>query len=204
MTQTEAIALARECGRSLGGASIADAIVLRAIQAIGDVFVRIARVPVTTSDVTVTAATAAVSLTGLTGFRPEFLLRCWIGDGDDLDRVDHSAMRERRRTDAETGTPDSIAFLTWTGAEVYPTPTANATLKVQWVPPFTISAESCNVPDDLLRNAIRHGAPVALQMTDPDQLWTDKKGAEFRAWCETCRSAGTMGANVCIRRPLRR
>jgi hypothetical protein len=166
--------------------------------------------------VSLTADSIAADLSALTGFRPELLRGILLTDtggapvpgyGDVLGRLVWDALWAKRTASDATGEPQFIAFRSWTSASVYPTPAANRKLEIEWSPRFTAwtpgtdtpDAIVLNVPHDLMIEILDTGAVAKLQMMEKETPQAAGKWQAFERWCQSKRSAGSMGATSLTR-----
>lgn len=156
-----------------------------------------------TDNVVLTASAAAMG-TLPTGFRPEMLVRAWIATEGDLFVVDHETLIRDQLCDTGTGTPAELAFTAaypTPAGEVWPTPDANYTLKVQWRPAFTLWTPGADgdtttpaLPDDVLWRVLPTGAAANLIKAErADVAFYSARWAEYLDIERELAGTGGMG-----------
>lgn len=110
-----------------------------------------------------------------TDFRPDRLIRAYIGTKPELDVADYSEVMALHNLGAITGLPAKIGFDSFSSGSVYPTCDAAYSLKLNWSPPFTVytpgtatTSTQLNIPDDLIIPVMMYGAVSRLQHFMPE------------------------------------
>lgn len=109
----------------------------RVIQFVGNDFIWFTKCTRQTNNITITEDSSAFDLSAVTGFRAERALRFWIPSENELVNIPHETLLAFQESSEREGVPEKIAFTSATAGELYPTPDANYTGKVMWVPPHT-------------------------------------------------------------------
>jgi len=193
MTLTAARVILRAAARNAGDSTVhSDTDVDNAILSIGNDFVNRTRCVHEFCSVSLVDGTATLADLGntATGIRPDRIRRMYILGHGPLSIVDMAAIEEMIETNGESeGVPLYIAFTGAEAATLYPTPDDDYTLKTQWYPPFTSftagtgspDGVTLNIPDDLIRPVLEHGAVWKLQQTVPEHqgfVWQLKQSYE--------------------------
>lgn len=199
-----------------------------AIAGIGNRVVEETKVTRKTDTVVITASTAAVDFSALTGFLPEFLIDSAIrviadsnytyGSGLTQVRV-VSAGEFARRAECDltrTGTPEIITFNVQgnavSSAAVFPLPKTTGSMEVHWYPPFVQftpgagdpDSTTLNVRDSIMIDALRLGGPAYLQCNEPENAqWAAQSETKLAAFILKQMGKGGDGSRVMIRTPLR-
>jgi hypothetical protein len=184
-TLADAIALVRTFARNAANSSVVtDAEIVTAIQTVLDMVGERLKQPLTSATVTLTAASAAFTVSA-TAFRPDLIKRAYIvGETAPMDVVD---LDDVLFETAYSGTPARLCFTSFTAGLVYPTPSAEKTMKLYYRQPMpTFSAASGSVviplPDDLIRLPLIYGATALLQHTDPEAAYASESWGKFQQW----------------------
>ena len=211
MLLTEARAWVRQFAANAASgdtSAYTDANIDRAIKAICDDFIKVTQCTRQLSDLTITIATAAISVSAIANFRPELLLRAYIPAYGQLIRTDFDSLLAMQvEAPSHSALPTHIAFTTATAGSLYPIPDIAYTAKLLWLPrltTFTAGTASpdgvaLNIADDYLRMILTHGAPALLQHNEKEQRYASsswKKYVEFR---DSLIGAGSLGASVATR-----
>jgi len=181
-----------------------DADVHRAIQIVGNDFIWFTKFGRQTSNLSLVEDTSTFSAS-LTSFRPDRVVRVWIPSENELAVVPHETILAFQESAEREGTPEKICFTDTTSGtiagEVYPTPDANYTAKVMWIPLFTSwtagtsSPDSTlNLPDDVALQVFSTGAVAKLQMNEPEHGYAQLLWKEYLIYRQSMRGAGSTGA----------
>jgi hypothetical protein len=135
---SEARAWVRQFSRNASGSSrtYVAAEVDRAIQSVGQEFLRRVRCIFQKDTITLTADDAEADFSGILNFRAGRIRSVWVDDRP-LSLVPYGEILESRLCHAVGGCITKIGFVTATLAEVYATPTEETTLNLLWRAPFT-------------------------------------------------------------------
>ena len=204
MTISEARDFVRQFARNAGDSSIySDADVDRAVMAAGDYFVQQTQATRTSGTVSLSTSTASFSLSSLTDFRPERVLRAHIAGVTNLAAVGPDELLALQTGyPGETGVPTHVAFTSWAAGEVFPVPTAAAALTLTYVQPMTswtagatnVGSTSINLPNDWARQVMAYGAPALLQHNVPEAAYASQSWQKFTVFVGSLRGAGSFGA----------
>ena len=226
MTTADAILLVRQFARNAGDSTAySDTACTNAINIVGTRFVQQVRSQRVTTDITLTSGNTTATITTLTtlGFRPDMLLSVYLTNRaraldvvswDDLQLLRSTTGRttldptDGRSTDAVTpasGTPTTLAFETFTGAEVYPVPDAAYTLRFRWCTPFSLTGGSggaISIPDDWLRQILYTGATAVLQHNEPESAYASGAWQKYLEFERSVTATGNLGATSSLRSRL--
>jgi hypothetical protein len=209
MTLADARAIVRQFAKNAGDATAYSAAEIDvAIQAVCDDFIAHTLATRTSDTADVTVAVADVDVSGITGFRPDRLIRAWLEDDDgkeypNLLSVADTETRDDRVADDTAGLPGKIAFPSTDAAVLYPTPDAAYTLHVDYRAPLTTftagtgspETVTLNIDDDYLRTVMMYGATAFLQANHPEYGYASQSYQKYIAFRDsTGRRAGTRGA----------
>lgn len=203
MTLTTARAWVVQFARNAAGAAevYSAAQVDRAIQMVGNHFLRHTQILKTLSTVALAADSAEVSLAGLTGFRPDRLLRAYlVGEAEPLEIVDYEEVHRAAAESSATGTPLRLAFADWSTGRVSPTPDAIYSLQLLWLTPFTTwtpGTESpddvtLNLPDEILAEILPYGPPAVLQHNEEEQRYASASWRKYLEIADSMIGLGTI------------
>lgn len=121
------------------------------------------------------------------GFRPDLMTRAWIAYSatsvaPNLELIGYDDLDTRPTS---SGTPSCIAFTTTSTGIVYPTPSDNLTLNVEYVLPFptwtygTTSTVTFDLPDEDMLPIVALGAPAILQHNEPEHAYASAAWQQF-------------------------
>lgn len=177
----------------------------------------------TVGDLSLAAASATLpSLSGLVGFRPEYIRRAYItdapafpqngGEPPTLHLTGFDEVSDLLTNGGAVGLPRLLAFESLTAGVVYPTPDAAYTLRLAWTPPFTnwtigtadgpTLATELNIPMEYLQGVLRWGGVYFLQSGEPEnQKVMAVYWQNYLNFVETTKSrgVGTLGKQVSYR-----
>lgn len=212
MTVLEARNRVRRAARdALSSSNYGDDYIDDAVQLVGTRFCRKTRCVVRATDVSLSAGSADVDLTAIIalGFRPDQLIDVYIpGQIEPLSQVDFAQLNEYQATAAASTTPQGIAFVDSTHAQVYPTPDLVYTLKMRWWERFTTwtpgdaaaNGTTLNLPDSyLIEGVLTYGATAALQHNDPRHKFAAETWQKYLEYEASCAGMGNLGARVIFR-----
>lgn len=213
MTLTTARGWVRQFARNAGSSTMyPNDMIDRAIQAVGEDFLRETKAVVQVDSVAVTLATASVDVSGLAvGFAPERLIAAYLsGQAGALDLIGFDALTELQVETPTTGAPSALAFEDSSTVSVWPTPDAAYTLRLRWWVPFTTwtpgvdtaTADTIHLnirPDHLLK-ILPDGAPAMLQHNEKEMGYATASWARYVAERQKLRGAGSLGAKFLDRR----
>lgn len=211
MTIATARTWIRDFARNAGDSTeYSDARVDRALQFVGSRFVRVTRCTRTTSNLTITSGSSAITASAVTNFRAEYLFRAYIPAQGELQIIDHEDLLDLQVKQGESGLPTFIAFTSTNVGEVYPTPDAAYTAKLLWYEPFTTwtagsapSPDSFNVPDEWLKEILTYGVPAALQHNEVEHLYASESWKKYLSFETELTGAGGFGEKTLKRQTLR-
>lgn len=203
-TLSDARLWVRQFARNAQSSSMySDSDVDRAIMTVGDDFVWKTNATRTLSSLSIISGTSTITSGFATGFVPERILRAYIATYNDLTITTHETVLRLLKDNAiSAGTPTHLGFYSTTALEMYPTPDANYTLKVLWVPPFssfTVGTGSptgvtFNLPDEYLRVMWTYGAPAMLQHNEPEHAYASESWKKYEEFRNRLVGAGGLGA----------
>lgn len=213
MTLTAARLWARQFARNAGSSSeYSAADVDHALIVVGEQFARMTRCVRAAGTVALTASIAVADCSGLTAFRPERILDANILTKKcELEITDWQHLYKRQIECTSTGTPQLLAFETWTTANVWPTPDVNLSLRIRYWQPFTSwtpgtagdASISFNIPDDMLAQILTYGVPAVLQHNQPEHRYASESWKKYLEFEQRMMGAGNLGAKVLIRERVR-
>jgi hypothetical protein len=177
-----------------------DAMVDRAIQFVGNHFVRATRCLVQVSTASIASGVAAVDLSGISGFRPDRLVAAYAsGVAERLDQVDWETLWRRQVCTSTPGKPRRMAFADWTTMNVDPLPDQDYTLYLRWTPLFTAWAAGggsgdtvLNLPDDWLAEIMVLGPPAILQHNEPEHAFASASWKKYQELVQSLADAGEL------------
>lgn len=174
----------------------------RAIQFVGNHFVRETGILRSVSSIALAAGDGAVDLSDLVGFRPERFLSAYL-DGVRASQLRAVAWEEVNGV-TDAGRPLVIAFEDWTTAAVRPVPDQAYTLKLRWAEPFTVwtaGDESpddveLNLPDDVLAEILPYGPPAVLQHNEEENRYASEDWKRYLLLVERMKGVGELAART--------
>ncbi len=213
MTLTAARAWVRQFARSGAASSqYSDTDIDHAIMVVGEQFARITKCARAAETVALAAHSAVADVSGLTLFRPERIMDANILTKEcPVEIVDWQHLYQRQIECTSEGTPELLAFETWTTANVWPTPNVALSLRLRWWQPFTSwtagTAEDAsitfNLPDDFMTQILTYGVTATLQHNEPSHKFASESWQKYLAFEQKMMGAGNLGAKVVIRSSVR-
>jgi hypothetical protein len=214
MTLQEARKWVRFYARDAAGSKSAyqDEDVDRALAAVGEQFCRVTTCNRRADSVAIAAGDAAVDLASLgAGFHPERVVSAMVvGSACALRRPTWADLQRKAAECPAPGRPAEIAWEAPGGAQVWPTPDADYTLKVQWWEPFTTwtpgvddataATITLNCRPDYLVQWLPFGPTAMLQHNEPDMAYASESWQKYLAVEAKLRGAGALGARTLTRR----
>ena len=190
----------------------------RAILAAGNFFCRVTKAIKRADTVALAEGDPEFDITTpiANGFRPERLIDATLigevvaGGPEALSVIEWPQLNAAQATDENEGTPQALAFIDGTTAEVWPTPNDDYSVRLRYWLPFTTftpgtgspGSVTLNIPDDYLPSVLGDGAAAELTAGHVKNKFGIAARERFLQYCKVMQGAGNLGAKVIYRARL--